>query len=426
MAVHLCPHCGTVNRGGSFFCSRCGTDLRTEEDAPPAEPGFEEETGVGFTARDVPASEPPWLSAGPPDEEALLAVEPFALEFPGDRPAAVEWPAGMDPALAGLPRLLAGVQGLLEPIGVSVTGERAPSTVTAVAAAPMEQLRRIRSLMSEEPQMVRSASNGRRRRGGLWLPWAHWLLAAAVALPIFLGFTRPAGEPQEWSGVADGWYAVDGLAPASPVLILWAYDPAAAGELDTLALPVLRHLLERQAQLEIVTLLPNGAAAARRMVKTAQLAANTSAAVPIRFLSGGVAALGLLAQNRTAATWQARSQTVAAPLPQLAIVFAAQSEDVQQWLEQISPALMAPVVAVTAAAADPGLRPYWQSGQLAGLVSGFDGAYHYARRNDDTGTRAQEQISLQLLVAQNSGTLAILLCVALGNLLLLFGRRSDG
>ncbi len=426
MAVQLCPHCGTVNRGGSFFCSRCGTDLRTEEDAPPAEPGFEEEAGEGFAVHDAPAPEPPWLSAEPPDEEALLAVEPFALEFPGDRPAVVEWPAGVDPALAGQPRLLAGVQGLLEPMGVSVTGERAPSTVTSVAAAPMEQLRRIRSLMSEEPQIVRSAPNSRRRRGGLWLPWAHWLLAAAVALPIFLGFTRPAGEPQEWSGVAGGWYAVDSLAPASPVIILWAYDPATAGELDTLALPVLRHLLERQAQLEIVTLLPNGAATARRIVKVAQEAANTAATVPIRFLSGGVPALGLLVQNRTAVNWQARSQTVAAPLPQLVVVFAAQSEDVQQWLEQVSPVLLSPVVAVTAAAADPGLRPYWQSAQLAGLVSGFDGAYHYARRNDDTAPRAQEAIALQLLVAQNSGTLAIFLCVALGNLLLLFGRRSDG
>ena len=426
MAVQLCPHCGTVNRGGSFFCSRCGTDLRTEEDAPPAEPGFEEESGESFAAHDAPAPEPPWLSAEPPDEEALLAVEPFALEFPGDRPPAVEWPAGVDPALAGQPRLLAGVQGLLEPMGVSVTGERAPSTVTSVAAAPMEQLRRIRSLMSEEPQIARSAPNNRRRRGGLWLPWAHWLLAAAVALPIFLGFTRPAGEPQEWGGVAGGWYAVDSLAPASPVIVLWAYDPATAGELDTLALPVLRHLLERQAQLEIVTLVPNGAATARRMVTAAQQATNTAATVPVRFLSGGVPALGLLAQNRTAANWQARSQTAAAPLPQLVVVFAAQSEDVQQWLEQVSPVLLSPVVAITAAAADPGLRPYWQSGQLAGLVSGFDGAYHYARRNDDTAPRADEAIALQLLVAQNSGTLAIFLCVALGNLLLLFGRRSDG
>jgi len=188
----------------------------------------------------------------------------------------------------------------------------------------------------------------------------------------------------------------------------------------------MRHLLERQAQLEIVTLLPNGAATARRLVADAQRAAATSVAVPVRFLSGGAPALGLLAQNRTAANWQQRRQTTAAPIPELVVVFAAQSEDVQQWLEQVQPVLVTPVVAVTAAAADPGLRPYWQSGQLAGLVSGFDGAYHYARRNDDTLTRTQELLSLQLLAAQNSGAVAILVCVALGNLLLLFGRRSDG
>ena len=46
--------------------------------------------------------------------------------------------------------------------------------------------------------------------------------------------------------------------------VLWAYDPATAGEMDLLSAPLLRHLLDRGAVLDVISLLPNGPATARR------------------------------------------------------------------------------------------------------------------------------------------------------------------
>ena len=106
--------------------------------------------------------------------------------------------------------------------------------------------------------------------------------------------------------------------------------------------------------------------------------------------------------------------------PALAIVVAAQAEDVQQWLEQVQPLAPAPVVAFTGAGADPILRPYLASGQLQGLVSGFDGAASYqqlrARPLNYTLNYAGDGRWLQQLVAQNWGHVALLLILLLGNL----------
>jgi hypothetical protein len=134
-------------------------------------------------------------------------------------------------------------------------------------------------------------------------------------------------------------------------------------------------------------------------------------AVDVRFLPGGAVALPSLGSVRS----------------QLAIVLAAQPEDVQHWLEQVAPLNRAPVVAVTAAGADPPLRPYWQSGQLVGLVSGFDGAYHYVQLLDEAPAPVDLNRMRFQFTVQQYGALTIVLIVALGNLaLLLRGRREHG
>jgi hypothetical protein len=105
----------------------------------------------------------------------------------------------------------------------------------------------------------------------------------------------------------------------------------------------------------------------------------------------------------------------------LAVLFAARAEDVQIWLEQVQPLNDVAVVAVTSAGADPLLRPYLDSGQLTGLVSGFDGAYAYEELAGFSRPLAAEEVARVRLAAQNWGQLALLLILVLGNLAGLFG-----
>ena len=112
----------------------------------------------------------------------------------------------------------------------------------------------------------------------------------------------------------------------------------------------------------------------------------------------------------------------------LAVVFAAQAEDVQMWLEQVAPRNRAPVVAVTGAGADPLLRPYWESKQLVGLVSGFDGAASYTSLLAKSLPFNPPQVAaLQpQLVGENIAMLVFFAIIVVGNLAaLLGGRRGD-
>lgn len=421
MSSQLCPHCGTPNRAGSNFCNRCGADLRGEatpgdasttahpEPLPPDAPGASS-TAVAVSNAGSSSGAQPWLEAG------FTGADDAPFEEDDDDLAALdELPPVSLPAM----RLVSGVQGLLEPIRVAAIPHAAPTAPGVGHELPFsnDQVRRVRALMLEEPLLTSIASAPRSRRT-LWLPWIFLALGLGVAAPLIFGWSAPTGVPARWSGVDRGYRAVEALGAGARVQVLWAYDPATAGEMDLLAAPVLSHLLEREAVLNVVSLLPNGPATARRLFaevaaeRLPDLAAlGVRRPFEVRFLPGGATVLPLLAAHDA----------------DLAIVIGAQAEDVQQWLELVAPVNRAPVLAITAAGADPPLRPYLESGQLVGLVSGFDGGFHYAELVGAPPTPDAVRGWRFQVAGQNAGALALLAIIVLGNLAaLLTGRRQDG
>ena len=456
MSPILCPHCGTANRAGSSFCNRCGASLRSELGAPPAgktpsspsasprpteggeqpvQPGSVGTPGASDKSTQQPSSgqtsssggDQPWLEPGFAGEDD---VPPEPLEPAEDVDAGVADTTEI-PVAAG--RLVSGIQGLIEPIRVAtVPGEsdgEPPSGEIAGEALDADRLRRVRALMAEEPLLAsgsllisltgapQAGSLPPRRQASLWIPWVFLLIGMAVAIPVFFQLFRPTGTALAWPGVIAAYAAIDGLPPQATVQVFWAYDPATAGELDLLAAPIVRHLLDKGANLQVVSLLPNGPATARRLLtavhdERSQMRRGVGEAAmdPPRFLPGGVMVLPVLGQQSA----------------NLAVVFAAQAEDVQAWLEQVAVRNRVPVVAATGAGADPMLRPYLASGQLIGLVSGYDGAASYTALLDELPTRSRErQLQLQL-VGQNLATVVFLLLILAGNVaILVTGRRGD-
>jgi hypothetical protein len=440
MSPILCPHCGTANRAGSYFCNRCGASLRSEGAPPPPltpPPSPPVDLPVDLPvepsaaqAADAPPGPPAAGAASAPAEQPWLQPGFVGEDDAPDAEEPEDVDAGLAeggeiPAAAG--RLVSGIQGLIEPIRVATVGGEGDGEPLPPAAAPLDadRLRRVRLLLSEEPLLAAAHPAGGDGTGepahpvtlSLRLPWVFLLLGAVIALAVFWQLTRPAGAPRQWPGVAAAYAAVEGLPPQTTVQVLWAYDPATAGELDLLAAPLLRHLLDRGAQLQVVSLLPNGPATARRLLAAVQeerrqlrSRAGTVALTPPRFLPGGVLALPSLGSERAG----------------LAVVLAAEAEDVQAWLEQVAPRNGVRVIAATAAGADPVLRPYLASGQLAGLVSGFDGAAAYTELLDDPPTRTRERQLQVQLVGQNLAAIVFLFLIMAGNLALLInGRRGD-
>ena len=549
MPLVYCPHCGTANRAGSRFCNRCGTELAADaaavepSDAAPAEAGHPAQASDQPPGVEPPPAPPsptprspaedndpllaemlrsqPWLD--PAMEEAELAGEGDLGELGhADMPAAdvsgeddPSTPANHDAAPlvpappAPEPRLINGIQGLIEPLSAArQAGARtqsappAPPAPTSVAGVTLsdDEARQLRQLLREPPPLLeldyprdhQRATDGdtggatgeatdaevsqaqtlphtKRRR-----PWIFWLLGLALLSPFLLDALTPrslplglptierpgalgdlaAGDLVRWPGVAEAYAAVRDLPAERDVLIYWAYDPATAGELDNVALPVLRHLLARRARLIVVSPLPQGPATARRLLDQARalgasnspLASAPRPAVELGYLPGGTATLplvardlgGLVAASEGIDAETSPSVSPEIPLgisPALVILLAAEPESVQRWLEQVQPygglvdgAPAPPVVAVTSAVVDPVARAYWQSGQLAGLVSGFTGAAGYRRLLDqvDASALAREALRWQRLrlVAQNWGQVALLIVIAAGNAAALLGGRA--
>jgi len=461
METIYCPECSTANRVGSNYCNRCGATfedgLLTFEQAEPH--GSNEP---------LPVDEPdfidlesqPWLRVvgdegemdeKPPDVDELLGEELRDVEEADEDD--FFWQQNPE-SISTSPRLVMGVQGLLEPLNIirdvpseqtefdeQIRHEAQPANVLKMTPPPPldpNHAREIRQLMSSEPLLADIPRQLKLpTRESLQIPWLFALLGIAILVAALLQWPQPTGTPQEWPGVAATHEVIQTLPAEANILLYWAYDPATAGEMDWIALPVIQHLLQKKSQLLVISPLPTGSNAARRLILEALIGLGEAGQIEIDkarppwinggYLPGGSAALPLVAQSIESIPWytQMYSEPIEAPSRiDLAVVVAAQAEDVQQWVELVAPRNQIPVVALVGAGADPILRPYWDSQQLSGLVSGFDGASSYEKRLSlPLAQNAEEKLG-QHIILQNWGHFILLLAIILGNLAALVGFKG--
>lgn len=445
MAVN-CSHCGADNPPGALFCIRCGAEMASDQMRTPRQ------DSAGQATSNRAKTDAPSAGAGhdePSIEQILEAAErsdPVVDSTSGaDDPQPVseaQQPTVLPAAPPPVPppvqfpteSILPAGQSFLEPVVVS--GELVRDLLDAVGVSPSSRLnpdrqREVRLLMTGDSEMATSPPFPVQRPLSLRSAWVFALLALAVIVPLVFGWVQPAGQVQQWPGVESAYTAIASLPPASTILVNWAYDPASAGELDMVALPAISQLLEGGHQSLLFTTQPAGIGAAQRLYARAStgLASQSGKQSLSRprasiFLSGGAAALplvGLDLQQVFAPSLGevAPSMNVA---PALVLVLAAQADDVQQWLELAQPLDHLPVVALTAASAELLLEPYLDSGQLTGLVSGFDGAVAYQALRSTPLAIADEQTLQRQVVAQNWGQFALLAVILIGNLAALLGR----
>ena len=427
---------------------------RTEPPAPS------DDTGIRDNIRDTASNDTP-LSPNPPGASTSSATssttprqpnqDSFAdqpwlhLEFDPDDEASHDVDLESETGTDDRGRLVTAIQGLLTPIRIATNiTDDSPlppkPSVPTVEELGNDELRMIRGLMSEQPPLIGyQVRPALRPPRPLRISWIIALVGLAIALPAFFLLGGPVGVPHRWPGVEDAYFTIQGVATDTLVVVYWAYDPATAGELDLAMQPVMRHLLQRRARLAIVTTLPGGIGSAERLiaqVRAAQgtdnltLAADLAQPIIYSYLPGGAASLPLVArdparaliENVMVAPPEQRASLV--PHPALIVTAGANSEDVQQWLEQVQALDRVPVIAVTAAGADPILRPYRDSGQLSGLVSGFDGAYAYRQLLEPFAAPEINAMLLQQIILQNWGHFALLTVIVLGNLAALLSREG--
>ncbi|MCY3832703.1 MAG: SH3 domain-containing protein [Chloroflexi bacterium] len=223
-------------------------------------------------------------------------------------------------------------------------------------------------------------------------------LLALVSLPFAssdfaVGALPPSEFPEERPGFAAVYEALDGLTGSDFALVALEYGPAAAGELDSLADLVLRHVFARGVKPLIVSSNPIAIAHARNIIRAINrsVAGSGISLLPgydyhiLRFLPGG--ALGIRELNENFADVvkvSAKGISTGLQLDSLdrvksIVLISDSAETVRNWAEQVVAASdNAPLLAFTSYSAAPIAQVYADaSAEILGLVFGYRDAYTY-------------------------------------------------
>jgi hypothetical protein len=358
------------------------SQLKPEQVTEKASPG----TNQPITPDSMEISElPSWVQAMRPVESVMEETKSAPQEQ-----AQVTEKTG---PLAGLPGVLPSVPGL----GTL----RKPPAYTAVLQVTEGQQRyasALEQLITSEtqPQEVGKSRLASSR-------WWRWLIAvlliAAVGLPLYLGIPATPASTLNPPEMVSAFTLIGSLPSNAPVLVVFDYAPSLFGELEAAAAPLMDHLLLQGPRLALISTSPTGPALAERLLHDPNASPLVAAHnyqseqqyVNLGYLAGGPAGVQYFANSPTSAAPFTLDGTRAwsmAPLQGVqvlsdfaAIIILTDSADTGRvWIEQTSSAIgNTPMLMVISAQAEPMILPYYDSGQIKGLVTGLAGGDAYGQ-----------------------------------------------
>lgn len=457
-----CPDCGTDNRDGSRFCGSCGRELSELPEviclkcsAPnsahnvlcsdclsPLRPTSEEEEGAtgeglgeilaeeGSATQDdtaVPEEAEPVRGELPIDEEALDQVEESSEVIPCVAP-------GEEPR-----EPLDSIPDALPLENIMALPHRSESPPLQSLPPEHDEQAKLLSQVLVLPRMgeeaLRLASRSRVPVPGKVMRIALYiLLALAVTIPLITGNRWFDGAITPRASVAGLLRTIDALPAGSTVMVSFDYDPGTADELAPGVAMVLDHLLQRGVSILALSTMPAGSPLAWQQLNQAALRAGGLSYgedyLLLGYLPGEESGLRRMTggldlafpkdyierrdSNQFALIQRAGKLSDIA----LTITLAGDRIHVQRWLEQVQAPFGVPLAAVVTAAAEPGLSPYFSSGQLQGMMAGLPAAAEYETLRVGRGPVSDTAD------AQALAYLVIIVAALLGNIINLFGGHG--
>lgn len=257
----------------------------------------------------------------------------------------------------------------------------------------------------------------------------RWLITGLMILAVVLPLTTRIPVTQasrlQTPEMVSAFSMIGSLPPNAPVLVVFDYDPALAGELEVAAAPLLDHLLLQGPRLALISSNPTGPALAERLLQ-GHATLSGQQYVNLGYLPGGSSGVKYFAMAPIQAApfsvdgqpaWQ---QAALQGIQSLAdftaiLILSDNADDGRVWIEQIgSPNSSTPILMVISAQAEPMILPYYDSGQIKGLVTGLAGGEAY----EQTFLRPEEQTGLaqRYWNSFSAGTLVIELFILAGAL----------
>lgn len=234
----------------------------------------------------------------------------------------------------------------------------------------------------------------------------RWLVAAvlllSVLLPSIFGTqflpisTRGTGNLNNFIST------IYGLNSEAPVLIVMDYQPAMAGEMEAALSPVLNDLMIRGKHIGFVSTLPTGSFMASRIMAQMQsryghVYQSGSQYVDLGYLPGDAAGIRAFATQPRGVAGVSGFDVNLWDLPLLSginhlddfsalIVVTDNPDNGRIWVEQAGAVLNdKPMLMIISAQAEPMLIPYYDSGQVSGILTGLNGGAIYESIREQPG-----------------------------------------
>ena len=382
------------------------------------------------------AEMPDWLSNAMEESSASgVAPEPVTGSDALAPDVLPSWVEAMRPSDQGMANIvstandatlesrgaLAGLSGVL-PMGVGFTPTSKPKSYSIKLNASEEQLKHagiLEQILAAETAPV-SLEFERALGTSRALRWSiAFILLVVTLITSFMGtriFSTPVGVPNELS------YAVavaQAIPENSPVLVAVDYEPSRAGEMEAAAAPLFDNmLLLKHPRLTFIASNESGSVLAERFIAGPLVVHNYQSEVTylnLGYLSGGQMGIRAFAQSPASAARLDINAQPAWALPPLqgvtaldqfaAIILITDDADAaRSWVEQTEGARGAtPIIVISSAQAAPMIQPYYDSGQVAGMVSGLYGGaifeQQYNNGRPGTARNYWDAYSIGMLIA---------------------------
>ena len=390
---------------------------KPEEGEPP--PAFVEDALSDLNAEALFTEMPDWLSnagtAEPPSTPSGVPSSPPAPSSealtPGELPSWVQAMRPIETSQAEAPLStsgdqtletrgpLAGLQGVLPAIpGIGPSSK--PKAYSIKLQATEEQQAHsalLEQVLAAEtaPEPITSFSPLATQRGLRWL--LAFLLLVIVSGVLFLRthvFSLPVGETDE---IRNARLITENIPQNTPVLVVVDYEPALTGEMEAIAAPLLDHLIIlRHPVLVFISTSPTGGLLAERLLSGPLQDRGYQRGTQylnLGFLPGGLTGVRSFAQDPVAAAplnIDRAPAWIGTPLESLTsfsqfsamIMITDNAESARTWIEQTNSSRGAmPVLVASSAQAAPMIEPYYNSGQVSGVVSGLYGGAIFEQNN---------------------------------------------
>jgi len=261
------------------------------------------------------------------------------------------------------------------------------------------------------------------------------LIALAVIIPLMFPLNIPIkADRSENNGVYKTFKLLDSLPENSIILISFDFDPAAAPELLPMGVAIIEHAFSKDINVITCALWPQGVRFAEEaLVSNAE---KYDKERWINFVNLGYKAGGVVAIDNIVSDLQEtfpvdlygvgidEIETVSKVknnLEGVAVIITLSAGDpgVIGWVQIAGDRYGKIIIAGCTAVSAPAYRPYFNSGQLSGLLGGMAGAAEYEQLIEVPGTASRG------MDAQSIAHILIIVFILIGNIAFLISRRMS-